>query len=73
VFEKLGMRLVGENPCGFEKNGKLSAKSNDPAAAGEQQSLMKGAYDDSRKIRSGLPHSRHAEALLDLKKKSSIG
>src|SRR5262249_864421 len=23
VFEKLGMRLTGENPCGFEKNGKV--------------------------------------------------
>lgn len=22
VFEKLGMRFFGENPCGFEKNGK---------------------------------------------------
>ncbi len=22
VFEKLGMRFIGENPCGFEKNGK---------------------------------------------------
>ena len=22
VFEKVGMRFIGENPCGFEKNGK---------------------------------------------------